>query len=90
VDLGSIAQFETEQLFTVDSSRIEFVATRGGFGRGGAAPTPPAAGHTAFRYYIEVSKDGNGYSKILDKTDNGVTRYTEFDELPPHCAAMSA
>jgi hypothetical protein len=84
VDLGSITQFETEQLFTVDSSRIEFLARRAGFGPGSASPVAPAAGqNTAFRYSIEVSKDGKTYSRILDKTNNSVTRYTEFDEVPP-------
>jgi xylan 1,4-beta-xylosidase len=80
VDLGSITQFETEQAFTVDSSRIEFLA-RGGGGRG-AAPAP-IHGATAFRYKIEVSTDGKAYSTVLDKTSNNVTRYTEFDEIPP-------
>ena len=27
--------------------------------------------------------DGKQYTPILDKTDNHVTRYTEFDEIPP-------
>lgn len=85
VDLGSITQFETEQYFVVDSSRIEFLA-RGGFGAGrgpAAAPPPPQQGATAFRYRIEVSTDGKSYSTVLDKTNNSVTRYTEFDEIPP-------
>jgi hypothetical protein len=119
VDLGSITEFETEQQFTVDSSRIEFLA-RGG-GRGDRAPraaaTPPAAtapstattpptaaapsaanapsaaaappaaaapsGPTAFRYRIEVSTDGKEFSTVVDKTNDDVTRYTEFDEIPP-------
>jgi hypothetical protein len=85
IDLGSITQFENEQFFTVDSARIEFLA-RGGLGGRGAAPPadPPAPGRTtAFRYKIEVSTDGKAYSTTLDKTSNTITRYTEFDEIPP-------
>jgi xylan 1,4-beta-xylosidase len=85
IDLGSITEFESEQLFTVDSSRIEFMT--GGF-RFGAGPsaTPAPGGHAAFCYKIEASSDGREYRTILDKTRNEITRYTEFDELPPtHC-----
>jgi xylan 1,4-beta-xylosidase len=86
VDLGSITEFESEQLFTVDSSRIEFM-TGVGFGPGAGRGAPPSAsGSTAFRYKIETSTDGKEYSLILDKTKSEITRYTEFDELPPtHC-----
>jgi xylan 1,4-beta-xylosidase len=98
IDLGSITEFENEQLFAVDSSRIEFIAGRGGFGglggrAGGqqpgaqpAAPQPASqrpAGSVAFRYKIEASRDGQTFTTILDNTGNNVTRYTEFDELPP-------
>ena len=94
IDLGATTEFETEQLFTVDSSRIEFTAGRGAPGaRGGRATgQPPAAqqpaaqrptGSVAFRYKIEVSRDGQAFTTILDKTGNNRTRYTEFDELPP-------
>jgi hypothetical protein len=44
---------------------------------------PASGGTTAFRYKIEVSPDGKSYSTILDKSNNSVTRYTEFDEIPP-------
>jgi hypothetical protein len=78
----------------VDSSRIEFTAGRGGFGghsaRGGGRqpgiqpPTEqPPSGSSAFRYEIESSLDGEIFTTLLDKTGNNVTRYTEFDELPP-------
>jgi hypothetical protein len=30
-----------------------------------------------------VSVDGKEFSTVVDKTDNGITRYTEFDEIPP-------
>jgi xylan 1,4-beta-xylosidase len=98
IDLGSITEFESEQLFTVDSSRIEIVAVRGGFGSPGnrsggrqsgsqpAAPQPDSdgpLGSVAFRYSIEASRDGQTFTTILDKTGNNVTRYTEFDEFPP-------
>jgi len=94
IDLVAPTEFETGQLFAVDSARIEFAAG-GGFGGGGArgargaAPTPgavaaPAAsGSTAFRYKIEASTDGKQYSTVLDRTNNQVTLYTEFDEIPP-------
>jgi xylan 1,4-beta-xylosidase len=98
IDLGSITEFESEQLFTVDSSRVEFTTGRGGFGGPGgrtrgqqpgaqAAAAPPAAerpaGSVAFRYKIEASRDGQTFATILDRTGNNVTKYTEFDELSP-------
>jgi len=83
VDLGSITEFEDPQYFTVDSSRIEFATGgRGFFGPRAAAPAQ-VTGSPAFRYKIEASKDGQNYEAILDKTDNNVTKYTEFDELRP-------
>ena len=85
VDLGSITQFENEQFFTVDSTRIEFLA-RGGFGAGAGtarSDAAPSGRTTAFRYKIDVSSDGKSYSTVLNKSDNTVTRYTEFDEIPP-------
>ncbi|QOY86472.1 family 43 glycosylhydrolase [Paludibaculum fermentans] len=83
VDLGSITEFEDPQYFSVDSSRIEFgTGPRGGFGPRAAAPAL-VTGSPAFRYRIETSKDGKTFDTILDKTNNSVTRYTEFDELPP-------
>ncbi len=69
-------------MFTVDSSRIEFVAGRGRFGSPQPASQPPT-GSVAFRYKIEASRDGQTFATILDKTWNNVTRYTEFDELTP-------
>ncbi|MGQ9633127.1 MAG: family 43 glycosylhydrolase [Bryobacteraceae bacterium] len=90
VDLGSITEFEDPQYFTVDSSRIVFATgARGGFGaRGGtgaapAAPQAASSGPVAFRYKIETSRDGKTYETVLDKTNNNVTKYTEFDELRP-------
>jgi len=89
IDLGSTTQFANEQLFTIDSSRIEFTAGRGGFGTRGGQPgaqqtaAAPPTGSPAFRYKIEASRNGQEYTTILDKAGNNVTRYTEFDELPP-------
>jgi hypothetical protein len=89
IDLGAPTEFEDEQLFTIDSSRIEFSTGSGG-GRGGARGATPAApvpaqtgGSTAFRYKVEASKDGKTFDTVLDKTNNNVTKYTEFDEIPP-------
>jgi hypothetical protein len=84
VDLASITEFELPQQFMVDSSRIAFV-TGGGFGRGGqsGAAAQPASATIAHQYKIEASSDGKTFTTILDKTRNNVTRYTEFDELPP-------
>ena len=75
----------TRPVFTVDSSRILFAAARG---RPGAttATTPRAStveGAVAHRYRIEVSSDGKTFTTLLDKTQNTVTKYVEFDELPP-------
>jgi xylan 1,4-beta-xylosidase len=96
IDLIAPTEFETNQLFEIDSSRLEFAAGGGFGGRGArgaagappaAAPAPPAAAApnaiTAFRYKIEVSMDGTQYTTVLDKTNNNITRYTEFDEIPP-------
>jgi xylan 1,4-beta-xylosidase len=75
VDLLGTAPFDKQFLFTVDSSRIEFRVLHGlhvGF-----------SGSPAFRYEIEASNDGKQFNTLLDKTHNTITRYTEFDELPP-------
>ena len=50
-----------------------------------AAPPVAAAPSAtiAFRYKIDASMDGKQYTTVLDKTNNDVTRYTEFDEIPP-------
>ena len=37
----------------------------------------------AHRYKIEASTDGTNYKTVLDKTDNNVTKFTEFEEIPP-------
>ncbi len=66
---------------------------RGRGGLRGAASGPPAAsgdaaadnaaGPTAHQFRIEVSTDGAQYKTVLDKTKNTVSKYTEFEELPP-------
>ena len=85
IDLVAPTEFETNQLFEIDSSRILFATGNIRFGARGAAPAaePGPSGSTAFRYKVEASIDGKAYTTILDKTNNQVTRYTEFDEIPP-------
>jgi hypothetical protein len=84
VDLGSLTEFDPPQFFTVDSVRIQFVAGRGFGGPGGPQPpTQQPSTSIAHRYRIETSEDGKVFTTILDKTGNNVTKYTEFDELPP-------
>jgi hypothetical protein len=80
LDLGSGTDWDPPQDFLVDSVRIEFVA-RGGPGRGAAAPA--MSGPKSHQYKIETSTDGKSFTTVLDKTNNTVTRYTEFEELPP-------
>jgi hypothetical protein len=86
VDLGPATEFDPIQRFTVDSSRILFSTPR--FARppaGQAAPSapPPPTGAIAHRYRIEVSDDGTTFTPLLDRTQNTITKYVEFDELPP-------
>jgi hypothetical protein len=73
VDLLGIPPFDKQ--FTVDSSRIEFRVRQDLDGDFSGSP--------AFRYKIEASSDGRHFTKLLDKSTNTITRYTEFDELPP-------
>ncbi len=86
LDLGPATEFDPVQRFMIDSCRIEFVAGRGrfGFGFGGqnetAQPTDTAIAH---QYKIEASTDGDTYTNVLDKMDNRVTKYVEFEEIPP-------
>jgi xylan 1,4-beta-xylosidase len=82
VDLGPATEFDPVQTFTVDSSRILFVTGRF-FPRPGTPPPPPPTGVPAHRYRIEASNDGKTFTTVLDKTQNAVTKYVEFDELPP-------
>ena len=49
--------------------------------KGAAQSTSP--GSIAHQYKIEVSADGTEYKTVLDKTNNEVPKYTEFDEIPP-------
>jgi phage terminase large subunit-like protein len=82
IDLGPATEFDPVQRFTVDSSRILFAAGRG-VGQPAPAPAAPADGVVAHRYTIEASDDGKSFTMLLDKTQNTVTKYVEFDELPP-------
>jgi hypothetical protein len=98
LDLSSATRFDAVQMFTLDSARILFsTGQRRFFGgpRRGATPrargpfTPPPAvapppGTTiTFQYKIEASTDGENYTTVVDKTDNDVTKYIEFDEIAP-------
>jgi hypothetical protein len=83
IDLGPATEFDPIQRFTVDSSRILFAAGRGLRSPAAAPPAPNPNGVVAHQYKIEVSDDGKVYSTLLDKTRNTITKYVEFDELPP-------
>jgi hypothetical protein len=37
----------------------------------------------AHQYKIEASIDGDTYTTVLNKTDNRLTKYVEFEEIPP-------
>ena len=57
---------------------------RFGFGSTGQGETTQPAGTTiAHQYKIEASTDGDTYTTVLDKTDNKITKYIEFEEIPP-------
>ena len=81
LDLGSITEFDPPQQFTIDSCRIEFMTGGGTGGRRGG--TPSVGGAKAHQYKIEASTDGTTFTTVLDKTGNAVTKYTEFEEIPP-------
>jgi xylan 1,4-beta-xylosidase len=50
----------------------------------GQAPVQPAAPTAiAFQYKLDASSDGTAYKTVLDKTDNKITKYIEYDEIPP-------
>jgi hypothetical protein len=85
IDLGPATELDPIQVFTVDSSRILFAAARGRPGATAATTPRPstAEGAVAHRYRIEVSSDGKAFTTLLDKTQSTVTKYVEFDELPP-------
>ena len=84
IDLGPATEFDPIQRFTVDSSRILFSAGRGFRQPGAAAPPAPNPGGVGGAPIHDwVSDDGKTFSTILDKTRNAVTKYVEFDELPP-------
>jgi hypothetical protein len=83
IDLGPATEFDPIQRFRVDSSRILFAAGRGFRSPAAAPPAPNPDGVVAHRYRIEASDDGTEFSTLLDKTRNTITKYVEFDELPP-------
>ena len=83
--MGPATEFDPVQQFTIDSCRIEFTTGGGRFGFRGQRETTTQSANTtiAHQYKIEASTDGTTYSAILDKTDNKVTKYVEFEEIPP-------
>jgi xylan 1,4-beta-xylosidase len=88
LDLLAIPPFKP---YTIDSSRIQFHAISIPLARGNAqnAARPEDAAFTgspAFRYKIEASENGANYTTVVDKTNNDVTRYTEFDDFKPALA----
>jgi hypothetical protein len=97
IDLGPATTFDPQEQFIVDSARIHFLAgvSRGGLldvggrpgGRAGRGTTraETQAGNDAkaHRYKIEVSTDGKSFTTVLDKTNNEVAKYIEFEEIPP-------
>ena len=97
IDLGPATTFDPEEQFIVDSARIHFLGgglgcripgrARTTGGRAGRASTPAEteAGNDskAHRYKIEVSTDGKSFTTVLDKTNNEVAKYIEFEEIPP-------
>ena len=85
LDLGAATEFDLVQQFIIDSCRIEFTTGGGRFGFGGqrSTATQPTGATVAHQYKIDASPDGNTYTTVLDKTNNKVTKYVEFDEIPP-------
>jgi hypothetical protein len=83
LDLGPATEFDHVQQFTIDSCRIEFITGGRGFGRRGETTQPTNNTTIANQYKIEASADGTTYTTVLDKTDNKITKYIEFEEIPP-------
>ena len=89
LDMSSATRFDAVQMFRIDSARIMFTTGQMRFGgprRAGGPPPPPAPEPDAtvtFQYKIEASTDGKTYTTVVDKTNNDVTKYIEFDEIPP-------
>ena len=98
IELAAATSFDPLEQFIIDSCRIEFLAGgelaglfatgRDGSPTSSSAPleaaTSEAGKHaTAHQYRVEVSTDGKNFTTVLDKTNNNVSRYTEFDEIPP-------
>jgi hypothetical protein len=95
IDLSALTEFESGQLWMIDSSRIAFAAGSE-FGRGGApgaagapAATPLIGGSTTFRYKIEASTDGKQYTTVLTGRTTS-SRCTRSRRFRPPVAATSA
>ncbi len=86
IELSPATRFDVVQLFTIDAARLMFNGVRRGFGRRSASTvstTPEQPLNEVYQYKIDVSMDGNIYTKVLDQTKNAVSRNTIFDEIPP-------
>jgi xylan 1,4-beta-xylosidase len=84
VELSPATRFDVVQLFTIDAARLLFNSGRWGFGRRSTATSSTSPLLTeVYQYKIDVSMDGNTYTKVLDQTKNTVSRNTIFDEIPP-------
>ncbi|MBN1509524.1 MAG: family 43 glycosylhydrolase [Sedimentisphaerales bacterium] len=92
IELSPATRFDAVQLFTIDSVRLMFNGGRGFGGRSRAsasesvpatAATPESPPVNAYQYRIEVSLDGQTYTKALDQTENVVSRNVVFEEIPP-------
>jgi hypothetical protein len=83
IDLGPATEFDPVQEFTIDSCRIEFRTGGRWFGFGRSGPEIVNTGSNSHRYKIEASDDGENFTTVLDKTENMITKYIEFEEIPP-------
>jgi len=92
IELSPATRFDAVQLFTIDSVRLMFNVGRGFGGRSRAsasesvpatATTPEAPLVDAHQYRIEVSLDGQTYTRALDQTENVISRNVVFEEIAP-------
>ena len=70
------------QNYVVDSARILFALPEGDV-EDESSPNNSGDGSRVRRYKIEVSLDGDAFTTVVDKTDNGVDNAVEFDEIIP-------
>jgi len=70
------------QNYVVDSARILFALPEGDV-EDESSPNNSGDGSRVRRYKIEVSLDGDAFTTVVDKADNGVDNAVEFDEISP-------